>query len=165
MADGVLASVGALLREMTPKGCVAARWEESDFLVLCPGLGRADATGLLQLIFGEIRDLEHKDPKGETFRVTASGGVVEISSGSSFDDAVEDGYSLLKEALTSGGNTLAETAGPAGKNHDTGCRRRPPFRRHPHSPAGKGRVRRPPFPRRIRGPGRGPFKPSLHGDP
>ena len=112
VADSVLASVGALLREMTPKGCVAARWEESDFLLLCPGLGRAKATGLLQLIFGEIRDLEHKDPKGETFRVTASGGVVEISPGSSFDDAVEDGYSLLKEALMSGGNTLAETAGP-----------------------------------------------------
>ncbi len=112
IADRVLAAAGLLFREMTPKGCVAARWEESVFLVLCPGLDRRAASELLSRILVGIRELDHGDPKGESFRVTGSGGVVEITSDSTFDFAVEDAYALLEEAVESGGNRLAETAGP-----------------------------------------------------
>ncbi len=112
IADGVLASVGTLLRDTVPKGSVAARWEESEFLLLCPGLDRDTTTGLLQKLLERIREITHRDRRGETFRVTASGGVVEIISGATFDDAVEDAYALLEEAFEAGGNTLAEVAGP-----------------------------------------------------
>ncbi|MBT8396177.1 MAG: response regulator [Gemmatimonadetes bacterium] len=111
IADSVLASVGTLIRDAVPKGSVAARWEEAEFLLLCPGLNRQATSGLLQKILDAIRDLTHRDPRGESFRVTASGGVVEITSGAVFDDAVEEAYALLEEAFESGGNTLAETAG------------------------------------------------------
>jgi len=112
IADGILASVGTLLRETVPRGSVSARWEESEFLVLFPGLDRDSATGLLERVLASVRALEHKDPMGETFRVTASGGVVEIGTGTLFDDAVEAAYSLLEEAMEAGGNTLAKDASP-----------------------------------------------------
>ncbi len=113
VADGVLASMGVLLRESVPRGSVSARWDESEFLILCPGLDRGTAKGLLERILAEVRSLDHEDPKGETFRVTASGGVVEILSGSTFDNAVEEAHALLEEAMEGGGNTLAETVSPA----------------------------------------------------
>jgi len=111
IVDNVIASVGALLRDSVPRGCVSARWEESDFLILCPGLDRRSAVGLLEKIVAGVRSLDQEDQKGETFRITASGGVVEILSGSTFNDAVEKAYALLEEAMEASGNTLAESAG------------------------------------------------------
>jgi two-component system cell cycle response regulator len=110
VTDRVVASVGMLLRESVPRGCVSARWDESEFLVLCPGLDRDTATGILQKILAGLKGLDHPDPRGETFRVTGSGGVVEIEKGSSLDDAVEEAHSLLTNAMEAGGNTLAQVA-------------------------------------------------------
>jgi diguanylate cyclase (GGDEF)-like protein len=110
VADGVLRSFGALLREAIPKGCVGARWEEADFLILCPGMDRDGATNLIKAIVEKVRNVEQKDAEGETFRITASGGVVEVTYGSTFDDSVEDAYSLLEGAFELGGNTVAEVA-------------------------------------------------------
>jgi len=112
IADRVIASVGTLLRDSVPRGCVSARWEESDFLILCPGLDRRAAMDLLEKIVAGVRSLDQKDRKGESFQVTASGGAVEISSGSTFDDAVEKAYALLEDAVEAGGNALAETEDP-----------------------------------------------------
>lgn len=111
VADSVVASVGHLIRDLTTRGCVAARWEESRFLVLGPGLPAAVAADLLWSILTGVRGLEHGDPDGETFRVTASAGVAEISAGSTFDDAVAEAGARLDEAMESGGNTLADTPG------------------------------------------------------
>ncbi len=112
IADGVLASIGSLIRDLLPKGWVAARWEESEFLVLCPGSDPEAAKELFERILAAIRTLEHKDPSGETFRVTASGGIVELLSESTFEDAVEAARALLEGAMEAGGNSLAETASP-----------------------------------------------------
>jgi diguanylate cyclase (GGDEF)-like protein len=110
VADGVLASIGALLRDSIPRGCVGARGEEADFLILCPGMDREGATHRIKAIVEKVRNVEQKDADGETFRVTASGGVVEVTSNSTFDDSVEDAYSLLEGAFEMGGNTVAEVA-------------------------------------------------------
>jgi diguanylate cyclase (GGDEF)-like protein len=110
IADSVLASAGGVVRNHVPRGCVAARWEESVFLVLCPGFERAAATELFETILAGIRELDHRDPRGETFRVTASGGIVEITSGSDFDLAVESAFALLDGAMGAGGNFLGEVA-------------------------------------------------------
>jgi DNA-binding response OmpR family regulator len=112
IADSVLASVGALIRDTIPRGCVAARWEESVFLILCPGFERGLTTELFEKILAGVRDSDHSDPRGESFRVTASGGILEISSGSGFEDAVEEAKALLEEAMGAGGNSLAEEATP-----------------------------------------------------
>jgi diguanylate cyclase (GGDEF)-like protein len=110
IADSVLASVGAQIRDQIPRGCVAARWEESEFLILCPGFDRGRTTELFEELLAGIRTLAQRDPRGETFQVTASGGIVEILSGSEFEDAVEDAHALLEEAMAVGGNSLAEVA-------------------------------------------------------
>jgi len=110
IADLVIAAVGELIRTTVPKGSVSARWEESEFLILCPGQNRGKANKLLSRLITGIRELEHRDPRGETFRVTVSGGVVEIARGISFDDAVEEASHLLIQAADSGGNTLVESA-------------------------------------------------------
>jgi diguanylate cyclase (GGDEF)-like protein len=112
IADGVIAVMGDLIRKIVPRGSVSSRWEESEFLILCPGQSRARANALLESLIEATREVDHVDPKGETFRVTASGGVVEITRGETFDDAVEKAYDLLEEAVEAGGNTLAETADP-----------------------------------------------------
>jgi two-component system cell cycle response regulator len=109
IADGIIASVGDLIRTTVPRGTVSARWEESQFLFLCPGQTRGKANKLVNGFITGIRKLEHRDPRGETFSVTASGGVVEIARGISFDDAVEEASDLLDQAADSGGNTLAES--------------------------------------------------------
>jgi diguanylate cyclase (GGDEF)-like protein len=112
VADSVIASVGRLVGHSAPRGCIGARWEESTFLIFCPGFDRRSATDLLGEVLREIRELDHEDPKKETFKVTASGGVVEISPGLGFHDAVDQANALLEAAMESGGNTLAEAAKP-----------------------------------------------------
>ncbi len=112
IADSVLASVGTLIRDRVPRGCVAARWGESEFLVLCPGYDRDGTKELFESLLAGIRELGHKDPRGEIFRVTASGGIVEIPSESEFEDAVEEAYALLEVAVEAGGNSLPEVAAP-----------------------------------------------------
>lgn len=112
IADSVLASVGAVIRDGVPRGCVGARWAESEFLVLCPGYDREGTKELFDGLLAGIRKLGHKDPKGEIFRVTASGGIVEILSGAEFEEAVEAAYALLEVAIEAGGNSLGEAASP-----------------------------------------------------
>ncbi len=113
VADAVVAAVGQLIRDLAPRGSVSARWEESRFLILCPGLPQKSALRILEGFLSGVRELDHMDPEGETFRVTASAGAAEISAGSTFDDAVASAGALLEEAMEAGGNTLAETAEPA----------------------------------------------------
>jgi len=108
--SSVVAAVSDHLRRTVPRGSVSARWEESEFLILCPGQNISRTAELLEGIIVGIRELEHFDPTGETFRITVSGGVVEIKRGVTFDDAVEEASSLLLRAAEAGGNTLAETS-------------------------------------------------------
>ena len=108
VVDGVLASVGRFLRDEAPRGSVAARWDEAEFLILFPGLGRGAVMEAMGRLLDGVRRLDHKDPKGESFRITASGGVMEIAAGVAFDDAVEGAGALLQEAMEQGGNVLAE---------------------------------------------------------
>jgi diguanylate cyclase (GGDEF)-like protein len=109
IADRVIAAVGLSIRDALPRGFVGARWEESEFLVLCPGHGLDSAEEPLKMVLSDIREFEHQDASAETFRVTASGGVSEIQSGSAFDNAVEVAKALLENAMEAGGNTLANT--------------------------------------------------------
>lgn len=112
IADRLLAATGDLIRKVVPRGSVSSRWEESEFLILCPGQNRSRANGLLERLIEGVREIDHVDSRGETFRVTASGGAVEITRGETFDDAVEKAYDLLDQAREMGGNTVAETADP-----------------------------------------------------
>jgi diguanylate cyclase (GGDEF)-like protein len=112
IADSVIRAVGGVLKESIPRGCVSARWEESEFLILCPGLDRATAAGHLAEVLTAVREMEHRDARAETFRVTVSGGVAEIGARTRFDDAVREAKALLEEAMEEGGNTLADAAGP-----------------------------------------------------
>jgi len=109
VADAVLASVGRLLRGSLPKGSVGARWEEARFLLLFPGLGLDRAREHARKTLESIRELEHRDVRGETFRVTASGGIAEIGPGVHLETAVEEAAALLDDAEEAGGNALGES--------------------------------------------------------
>ncbi len=112
VVDKVIAAVGILIRDSLPRGFVGARWEESQFLVLCPGHGLDSAMKPLEEILSDIRGLEHLDPSAETFRVTTSGGVSEIQLGSTFANAVEVATELLEGAMEAGGNALVDETQP-----------------------------------------------------
>lgn len=112
VSDRVLGAVGDTIRQATPRGCVAARWAESEFLLLCPGKGLTEATDVLQELIARIRSLEHSDPRGETFRVTASAGVVPVEADAHLEEVLEAAEVRLAQAVSAGGNTVADATVP-----------------------------------------------------
>jgi diguanylate cyclase (GGDEF)-like protein len=108
VADGVLAAVGRLLRKSIPRGSVGSRWEEAEFLVLFPGWGLDRTRGHLEEILDRVRELEHRDPRGETFRLTASAGVAEVGSEANLESAVAEARGRLEEAKREGGDALGD---------------------------------------------------------
>ncbi len=111
-SDAVVRSVATLLEDLIPRECVCCRWSSSEFLLLASGLDQAGAAALLQLVLERIRETEHPNPGGETFRVTASAGVVALRPGAPMDTAILEAEGRLAWAASTGGNMLAEKVGP-----------------------------------------------------
>lgn len=113
-SDAVVKSVATLLEEFLPRTSICSRWGAAEFLILVPGIDRPGTVALLENALAKLRAKEHLDPTGETFRVTASGGVVALKPGSSLDTTIADAEARLAWAAGTGGNTLAENPGPLG---------------------------------------------------
>lgn len=112
VSDAVVGAVASLLKEILPRTCVCVRWGVSEFLILAPGLDRTGTGALLNHVLKRLRNTGHADSRGETFRVTASGGVVELKPGDPMDLVILEAERRLAWAAGTGGNTLAEDAKP-----------------------------------------------------
>lgn len=99
--DRLLRAVGSVARSQLPSSAMLGRWGGEEFLVLLPGF---DIDGAL-LIAEELR-LALAAHRDNDIRVTASFGVIDVTTGSSVDDVLRSVDELLYRAKRAGRNTV-----------------------------------------------------------
>jgi len=105
-AEGVLRDAGAVVRSAAGDDARAGRLGGGEFVLFVPDLSDDAAMKVAEKALEEIRGLPLDDPEGETFRLTASIGVVMVDAGTALDDALEGARRRLSRARESGRNRV-----------------------------------------------------------
>lgn len=99
--DQVIAAVGELLRQHTPKSAIAARMGGEEFVIFMPDTAIYEASSLAETIRCRVRELQFESPKG-SWRVTSSFGVAEQLNGHSLYDTMRRADDALYAAKNAG---------------------------------------------------------------
>jgi diguanylate cyclase (GGDEF)-like protein len=105
-AEEFLRRVGGAIGAAAGQDLVTARLGGGEFVVFASGRGGTPITAAAEEVLKAIRDLPIADPDGETFRMTASIGVVSVPPGATLDDALDGARRRLGRAKEAGRNQV-----------------------------------------------------------
>jgi len=105
-AEEFLRSVGEAVRESAGGDVAVCRLGGGEFVVFAPSLSGEPVVAAAERVLQAIRDLPISDPEGETFRMTASIGVVSVGPTTTLDDALDDARRRLFRAREAGRNQV-----------------------------------------------------------
>lgn len=114
-AEGALAHVGKAIESSVPESAIVGRLGGGEFALWMPGGDLRGVGSRAEEVLDAIRavPLEHQD--GETFRLTASIGVVHVDPETTLDDSLEDARRRLFRARESGRNQVVSEDEESGK--------------------------------------------------
>ncbi len=111
LAETVLATVGEAIRTTVAEDARAGRLGSGDFVLYVPHASLDVASLVAEGVLEAIRCLPIEDTEGETFRLTASIGVVSAESDTALDDALDRARRRLFRARESGRNQVVSDDG------------------------------------------------------
>jgi diguanylate cyclase (GGDEF)-like protein len=106
-SESVLRRAGVRLAMALRKAFLFARWDGADFMALFLGQTAESAGQLLEEALGVLRRVEFRPGSVPAVTVTFSAGVVEVSPGQSFEEAIAQADRLCYIAKASGRNRVA----------------------------------------------------------
>lgn len=107
-AERITYEVARGLESAAPEGSVLGRLAGAEIAVLLPHVEGAHAPEEGERLLDAIRELPVEDPTGETFRLTASAGLAELTEGKTLDEALEEAVARVFAAREAGGNRLVD---------------------------------------------------------
>lgn len=105
-AESVLLEVGGAVRAAIDSDVLAARLGGGEFALRMTVVSIEEAAQKAERLLDAIRSLPIEDAQGETFRLTASMGVLMATADTSLDDALETVRPRLFRARDAGGNQV-----------------------------------------------------------
>ncbi len=113
VGEAVLKSVTGPLVEAAGDGVFLARLGAGDFLLVAPTGGTPSVVERAERILDRLRDESIRTPDGESFRFTASIGVIEVDTDATLDAALDEARVRLLRAREAGRNQVVwEEADP-----------------------------------------------------
>ena len=106
MGDEVLRRTAQLVHNALRKSDVFARWGGEEFVVLFPHTDAAHAVIAMNKILELLRDETFVSEQGESFHITFSAGVVNVTPGVSVEDAINEADRYLYLAKERGRNRV-----------------------------------------------------------
>jgi len=151
LAETVLATVGEAIRATVAEDARAGRLGSGDFVLYVPHASLDVATLVAEGVLEAIRRLPIEDTEGETFRLTASIGVVSAESDTALDDALDRARRRLFRARESGRNQVVSDDGDVENTKGIGGGGRRDLRYDSPSPPPEGGARSRSLQQRARG--------------
>lgn len=113
VGEAVLESVAGPLAEAAGDGVFLARLGAGDFLLAAETAAQPSVVDRSEAILDRLRDESIRTPDGESFRFTASIGVIEVEPGATLDSALDEARLRLLRAREAGRNqVVSEEADP-----------------------------------------------------
>lgn len=113
VGEAVLKTVTAPLVEAAGDGVFLARLGAGDFLLAAPSGGTPSVVERAERILDRLRDESIRTPDGESFRFTASIGVIDVDTDATLDAALDEARVRLLRAREAGRNqVVSEEAEP-----------------------------------------------------
>jgi len=111
-AEVVLRATADVIRDTSGGSARACRLGGGEFALYVEGESSAALVQLCEEVLAAIRHLPIEDPEGETYRLTASIGVIEAQAGTPLDDALDGARHRLVRAHASGRNQVVTSDAP-----------------------------------------------------
>lgn len=111
-AEEVLKATADVIEESAGETAKAARLGGGEFVLFVEGGSTADVATMCEAVLESIRNLPIEDPEGETYRLTASIGVVDAEPETPLDDALDGARTRLVRAHKSGRNQVVTSETP-----------------------------------------------------
>lgn len=105
-AEEILEKAGEAIRASAGPSAQAGRLGGGEFAVCMPDASQVVVSETAEAVLDALRALPIADPEGETFRLTASIGVVSAAVGVTLDDALDQARRRLFRARESGRNRV-----------------------------------------------------------